>query len=56
MLQLGPYLLKDEAGMGIACVTLRLVLYKVRYVGHLQSESMMKAPTIRANLYGAGAL
>ena len=33
---LGPYPLKDEVGIGVACVTLRMSLRKGRYVGHLQ--------------------
>ena len=53
---MGPYLLKDEVGMGVACVTLRMSLRKMRYVGHLQWDSMGKGPTACANIYGAGVL
>ena len=41
---LGPYPLTYEMGMGIACVTLRLLLQKGGYVRHLQWDSMRKSP------------
>ena len=53
---LDPYLLIDEVGMGIACMTLRLSLQKGRYVGNLQWNSICKAPISWAKLYGAGTL
>ena len=51
---LDPYLLIDEVGMRIACMTLRLSLQKGRYVGNLQWNSIWKAPISWAKLYGAG--
>ena len=56
MHSLGPYPLKYELGMGIACVTLRLYLRKGRYVGHLQWDNTRKAPNSWENLYGTGKL
>ena len=53
---LGTYPLKEEVGMGVTCVTLRMFPSKGRYVGHIQWESMMKFPTVWANLYGSGVL
>ena len=53
---LGPYILKDEVRMGVACVTLRLSLIKGGYVGHLQWEKMRKPPTTWANIYVYGVL
>ena len=40
----------------MACVTLRLSLRKGVYVGHIQWDSMRKAPTTWANIYGSGVL
>ena len=42
--------------MRVACVTFRLYLIKGVYVGHLQWDSMRKAPTAWANSYVAGVL
>ena len=41
---LGPYPLKNEVGLGVACVTVRMSLRKGRYVEHLQWDSMSKFP------------
>ena len=48
--------MKDEVGMGVACVTMRMYLRKGRYVGNLQWDIMRKFPTEWANLYGAWVL
>ena len=48
------YPLKDDVGMGVACVNLRLSLRKGRYVGHLPWDSMGKFRTAWANIYGDG--
>ena len=53
---LGPYPLKYEVVMLVACVTLRMSLSKGRYVEHLQWQIMKKRPTDWANLYVAGVL
>ena len=53
---LGPYILKDEVLMGVACVDLRILLRKGRYTGHLQWENISKVPTAWDNLYRAGVL
>ena len=53
---LGPYPLKDWVGMIVPCVTLRMLLSKGRYAGHLQRDSMRKGPKSWANLYGSGLL
>ena len=53
---LGHYLIKDEVGMGVACVALRISLRRGRYVGNIQWDSMRKGPTAWVNLYGAGVL
>ena len=53
---LGTYPLKGQLGMRVACVTFRLYLIKGVYVGHLQWDSMRKAPTAWANSYVAGVL
>ena len=50
------YPCKEDLGMGVACVNLRLFLRKVRYVGHMQWDSMSKSPITWANLYGYGVL
>ena len=39
---LGPYPLKEEMLIGLACVNFRVSLRKGRYVGHLQWDSMRK--------------
>ena len=49
---LGPYAFKDEVGMELACVTLRLSLRKGVYVVHLQWDIMRKSLTEWANIYG----
>ena len=46
-----PYMLIDEVGMVISCMTLRLSMSKVRYVVHLQWDIMRKAPTAWESLY-----
>ena len=51
-----PFLLKDEVGMGVACVALMMSLIKGRYSGHLHCDSMRKEPTACDNLYGDGLL
>ena len=51
---LGPYPLKYEVGIGVACVTLIMSLRKGRYVGHPQWDSMSKGLTEWDNLYGGG--
>ena len=53
---LGLYPLKDEVVMGVACVTLRVLLQKGRYVGHPQWDIMMKFPIAWNNLYVDGLL
>ena len=53
---LGPYPLKDEVGMEVACVTFRMSLRKGKYFGHLQWYSKRKFPTYWDNLYGSGVL
>ena len=53
---LGLYPLKDEVGMGVVCVTLRLALIKGRYIGHPKWDSMRKVPRAWANIYVAGVL
>ena len=55
-LPMGPYPLKDEVIMGVACVTLRFSLIKGRYSVHLQWDSTRKSLTEWANIYGAGVL
>ena len=50
------YPLTDEVGMVLSCVTLSLLMGKGRYVGHLQCDIIIKAPTTWANLFGAGTL
>ena len=55
-LHMGSYPLKDEARMGVACVTLRISIRKWRYIGQLQWDIMSKSPTEWANLNGAGAM
>ena len=50
---MGTYPLTYEAGMGIACVTLRLSPSKGRYVGHLQWYRMGKARAVwEKNIWG----
>ena len=53
---LGLYLLKDEVGMLVACVTLKFSIRKGRYVVHLQRDNKKKSPTAWANIYGDGVL
>ena len=44
-LLLGTYMLKDEVGMELSCITLVLSVRKEGYVGQLQWDSMRKSPT-----------
>ena len=53
---LGPYTLKYKMGMGLACVTLRLLPRKGVHVEHLQQYIMRKSPTEWGNIYGYGLL
>ena len=39
--------------MGVACVTLSILLRKGRYVWHLQWDSMKKGPTDWVDLYAS---
>ena len=49
---MGTYILQDEVGMGLACMTLSISLRKRRHVGHLQWNPMQKGKMKWANLYG----
>ena len=51
-----PFPLVDEVGIISACTIFTFSLKKGRHTGHLQWESMRKAPTAWANIYGAGSL
>ena len=51
---MGTYMLKVQVGMGVTCIKLRLSLIKGIYDGHIQWESMSKAQTEWANIYGSG--
>ena len=53
---LWPYPLKDEVGMVLVCVTLRISLRKGIYGGHLHWGRMSKVPTAWSNIYGYGVL
>ena len=50
-LPLGPYSLKYEMGVQLACVTLSFSLINGRYVGNLKRYSTRKSPEAWANLY-----
>ena len=51
-----PYPLKDEVGMGVACVILRVSHRKGIYAGHLQWDSIRKVTIERDNIHGSGVL
>ena len=53
---LGPYPLKYEVGIGVPFVTLRCHFRKVRYVEHIQWDSMRKGLKSWDNIYGSGVL
>ena len=53
---MGPYPLKNEVGMGVVCVTLRMSLREKIYGGNLQWESMRKLKTAWSSLFGDGLL
>ena len=51
---MGPFPLRDEICMGVACYTLILSTMELNYSGHLQWDITRKSPTAWRNIYEDG--
>ena len=51
---LGPFPLRDEVCMGVACYTLIIYMIIGKYTEHLEDESMVKSPMSWRNIYDTG--